>query len=439
MIQKTISKLSLLALTLMVILSGCADKTVQRFTANIPIYQSWEEFHSQTITIEPARPLSKPGKIYLYNQYLLVNDFLEGIHIFDNSNPSSPVNLGFLPVLANVDMAVSNNILYVDNYTDLLAFDFTNPAQPVLVQRVNDVFTFFNQHLLSGYDQQAGYNHAYPMVYPEASKGIVIGWKVEEIMQEQQCVGWCGTGWYRNDFNTMDQGIASGLGSSGTTNVGGIGIAGSLARFAITQGHLYVLENWSMTVFSIVGDIQEVRQVPLNINGETLFPADGFMYIGSSTGMGIYSLQDPANPTFITIYTHVTACDPVVVQGNYAYVTLRTGNTCEGNFNLLEVVDITNKANPSLVSSFEMTNPRGLGVDGNTLFLCDGPDGLKIFDKTDHATIPQHLIGNFTGIEANDVIPHNEVLIMTAAEGIYQYSYTDPTSVTQLSLIPVQN
>lgn len=433
MTQKTISKLPLLALLLLAILSGCADKTVQIFTANVPQYQSLESFRSQGVQMQPAQALERPGKIYLYRQYLLVNEVMKGIHFYDNSNPSAPVSIGFLPIIANVDMAVNNDILYVDSYSDLLAINISDPANPVLVQRVNDVFTFTAYGLLDGYD------HAYPMIYPDATQGIVTGFEVKETEQESNYYGWSNIGWDRGGFVTMDQAFLGGNGSAGANNVGGAGIAGSLARFAIAEGHLYVLQSWSITVFDLQGDLREVREVTTNMVAETLFPADGHLYVGGTTGMGIFSLQDPSNPTFITIFTHIEACDPVVVQGDYAYVTLRTGNRCAGEFNLLEVVDISNKANPTLVSSFDMVNPHGLGVDGNTLFLCDGSDGLKVFDKTDHATIPQNLLGHFTNITAQDVIPHNQVLTMTSAEGIYQYSYADPANVTLLSLIPAQN
>jgi hypothetical protein len=430
MMPKTLSKIALLMLVLVASLSGCADKTVQRFTANVPQYQSWESFRSQDITLESARTLSHPGKIYLYQQYLLVNEGMQGIHVFDNSNPSSPVNLGFIPIVANIDMAVKNNILYVDSYTDLLAIDISDIYHPNVVQRVNDVFSFTAHGLLPGYD------NAYPMVYPDNSQGVVIGWAVEETLQENQNYGWYNMGWGREgDIMTLDAGGFT-AGSQGVANVGGAGIAGSLATFALYGDHLYVLESWAITVFNIQGDIRQVRQVNSNLNGETLFPADGHLYVGGTTGMAIFSLADPGNPIFITVYSHINACDPVVVQGDYAYVTLRTGNTCQGTFNLLEVVDISNKANPTLVASYDMVNPHGLAVDGNTLFLCDGSDGLKVFDKTDHLAIPQHLLGHFTDIEARDVIPHDEVLIMMAPEGIFQYSYSDPTQVTQLSLIP---
>lgn len=48
-----------------------------------------------TIQLEPAKQMEQPGKIYVYGQYLFVNEYENGIHVFDNANPSSPVALGF--------------------------------------------------------------------------------------------------------------------------------------------------------------------------------------------------------------------------------------------------------------------------------------------------------------------------------------------------------
>ena len=60
---------------------------------------------------------------------------------------------------------------------------------------------------------------------------------------------------------------------------------------------------------------------------------------------------------------HVTSCDPVVVEGNYADITLRTGNTCETDVNQLDIVDIHALDQPTLIKSHPMYNPHGLGID----------------------------------------------------------------------------
>ncbi len=74
-------------------------------------------------------------------------------------------------------------------------------------------------------------------------------------------------------------------------------------------------------------------------------------------------------PTSFSTYQHITACDPVVVEGDRAYVTLRSGNTCGGTQDLLEVIDISDKYEPNRrLSSFSMTEPYGLGIDNGISF-----------------------------------------------------------------------
>ena len=132
----------------------------------------------------------------------------------------------------------------------------------------------------------------------------------------------------------------------------------------------------------------------------------------------------------------MTACDPVVVQDNLAYVTIRSGVTCGGSdVNELQVIDISNLANPILLSTFEMFNPHGLGIDGNVLFICDGEAGLKVFNAENPLTIGNQLIHQFQNIQATDVIPHNQIAILIGENGLFQYDYSNPEHITLLSTI----
>ncbi len=77
-------------------------------------------------------------------------------------------------------------------------------------------------------------------------------------------------------------------------------------------------------------------------------------------------------------FTHATSCDPVIVDDTLAYITLRSGNACGGSLNSLDVINIMNLESPTLVMSYPMANPHGLGKHGDLLFICDGNSGLKI-------------------------------------------------------------
>ena len=153
--------------------------------------------------------------------------------------------------------------------------------------------------------------------------------------------------------------------------------------------------------------------------------------------MLIYDISNAARPRQISQYNHLTACDPVVVDGQYAYVTLRTGTRCTNAQNLLEVIDISSIENPYLVKSYPLFNPHGLGVDGNLLFICDGKAGLKIYDKSDPLAIIAHQVAYYPDFDTFDVIPLDGILMLTGEKGIYQYDYSDPGNIKQISHITI--
>jgi hypothetical protein len=156
-------------------------------------------------------------------------------------------------------------------------------------------------------------------------------------------------------------------------------------------------------------------------NIETLFEADGFLYIGSTDGMYIYSLDNPEDPNYVSEFVHWTGCDPVVVDGNYAYLTIRGGNNCGEQESVLEVINISDKSTPTLAASYSLENPYGLGFKNNFLFVCDGDSGLKVFDKTNPLSLQPVQV--FSSVKSKDVIPLSNTLLMIGDNVLYQYEY----------------
>ncbi|GAA4454282.1 hypothetical protein GCM10023189_20530 [Nibrella saemangeumensis] len=218
----------------------------------------------------------------------------------------------------------------------------------------------------------------------------------------------------------------------------GTGTGGSMARFTIIGNYLYVVNHANLVVYDIaqINTPVNVNKVALDAGVETIFPFRNHLMIGTQTGMLVYNLNDPAKPQMTSRYSHILSCDPVVAQGSYAYVTLRSGTACRNGANLLDILDISNMAAPRLVKSYPMSNPHGLGIDGNLLFVTEGDFGLKVFDATNPTDLK--LVETFRDIRSFDVIPINKVLIVTGKDGIYQYSYSDPTKLKLLSHLPVE-
>lgn len=232
---------------------------------------------------------------------------------------------------------------------------------------------------------------------------------------------------------------------AGSADVGpGVtGVGGSMARFAITDNTLYIVTQTSLDVYDIASPSEPARKgkAELGMGIETIFPYQKNLFVGANDGMYIFDSRQPQSPVLLSKYRHVMSCDPVVVQGQFAYVTLRGGVACRqwNNMSSLDVVDISNPANPKLLNSQPLETPYGLGVDGTKLFVCEGDKGLKVFDITNPATPTQTQF--LTDVPSYDVIPNKNTLIVTGKKGLYQYRYDGQsigTSLELLSKIPVE-
>jgi hypothetical protein len=336
----------------------------------------------------------------------------KGVHVFDNSNPSSPKAVSFINIPGNLDIAVSGHYLYADMYTDMLTIDINDPLHATLKDTSANVFPERNY--------TAGWQY-------DNSK-ILVGWITKDttvnIEAPPASCGYC----YAMSSSDM-------VNYSKGTYIPGI--AGSMARFSIVNNYLYTVNINSLTVFNLDDESNPSRQrdILIGSNIETIFPMSGHLFVGSSTGMFMYNIDDPAAPEKDGQFLHSRACDPVISDGKYAYVTLRTGSACQGTSNQLDIIDVSNVFAPSLVKTYQLSNPHGLAKDGNLLFICDGSAGLKVFDATNVEKL--QLIKVLPEIIATDVIPWANNLIVVAENGLYQFNYSNPVDIKLLSTINI--
>lgn len=140
-----------------------------------PIYADDE---SVMISKESGRDIKTAGKIFVYSDVLLINELNEGIHVYDNTDPTKPENLFFIAIPGNTDMSMSNGLLYANNMSDLVTINITLSNFEV-TQRFEGLFL----------DEK---NLNYPPgndVYFECieeSKGRLIGWK-KDIIYAPKC------------------------------------------------------------------------------------------------------------------------------------------------------------------------------------------------------------------------------------------------------------
>lgn len=422
-------------LTAVVLLfSACQDKLIDRYKASVPVYMSYEDLRAAVKKTEP-RALENPGKIYFKDNYIFINEYFKGIHIYDNQDPKNPVEKAFIEIPGNVDIAIKENTLYADSYVDLVALDISDLTNIRETYRIKDVFPYSVPPKKIELTDE----------WPDPTKGVVVDWKIKEIEKEvtgPQPYPYPYPFFYEEYAFTDKMSLSNASTGSSSSGSSSVGVGGSMARFAIKNNALYVLTNYSIKVVDITNVNQPFTLEPVNINFiiETVFLQGDYMYIGGQSGMTIYDITDNFKPKFVSTYMHVTSCDPVVVEGDYAYVTLRSGSPCRNALtNQLDVIDIKQKTAPRLVKSYGFTSPRGLGIENNILFVCDGEDGLKVFNTSDVLNITGNQIAHFEDIQATDVIPMNGLLFMVGEGGFYQYDYSTITNISLISKIEVED
>ena len=214
------------------------------------------------------------------------------------------------------------------------------------------------------------------------------------------------------------------------------GRGGSLARFTIAGDYLYTVDQSSLHTISLadVEHPQKVSDKALGFYTETIYPYQNSLLLGTETGMFVFSLNDPSNPSQTTYFQHIRSCDPVVAQNGYAYVSLNTANQrCFNGMNEMQILDINNLNTPILVKSINMAAPLGLDINNDTLYVCD--QGLRVFDVS-NKSFPNELT-YYPGIQAQDVIYQQGRLIVTATEGLFQFKQTT-SGMAIISIIPIQ-
>ena len=178
--------------------TGCKKFTQTKvYTANEPVYLSYEDLRS-SVESDNDRALVRPGKILVTDRYIFINDYEAGIHVYNNTNPSSPEHVGFINIPGNVDMAVKDNTLYADSYIDIVSIDISDPSNIAEISRTDDALS---------YTIPSTMDYSYPVSDIDRNKGVVTGYKVGEV--EEKCANdECGSSYY--NAVTVNQGAWTG-------------------------------------------------------------------------------------------------------------------------------------------------------------------------------------------------------------------------------------
>lgn len=409
----------------------CEDTVIlQGFSAEVVTPDDWR---NSIFFCGVGLPVCEATGFYVYEQYLFMVENGEGLHIIDNSDPHNPISVTFMEVPGGQGLAVRNNILYMNQYTDLVAFDLSDPTTPAFINRTNDVFepgsVFAN---VLGNDR------------------FVRTWTANGEQRVVDCnsPNFNRTGFFEGDrawgvnADFLGNAASSNAAFDGANRGETVGVGGSLARFTISKGTLYAVDNSRLKTFSLANEREPeyVKDIELGWGIETIFPTADKLFIGANNGMHIYGIDDPLNPEHLSTFEHVLGCDPVVVDGDLAYITLWGGRDCGTVGDQLEIVDISDARNPVSLQINPMRSSHGLSVAEGKLFLCNQWEGFKTFDLTDDGLLGE-VLDSTDIINARDVIviprQKNAIVLGYNSDGIQQFDYSDDGQLTPTSRISV--
>ncbi|HET8737063.1 MAG TPA: hypothetical protein VFM69_10730 [Pricia sp.] len=391
-----------------------------------PLTAELSAFKEEAVAVTEPVPIQESGKIYAYKDYVFVNDVSRGFHILDNSDPSAPENIGFIKMEGNNDISIKDDRLYADSYGDLVVLDISDIDNIPPARRMeNAIYQEF--WCTVGWDVDWPEADFFDYGDVDPAKEAIIGWEVKT--ERLSPIDFESRFGYNPEMVNMDMAFNSSgaeVAATPSSDSGSVtGQGGSLARFKIVGDYLYAVEWSSINIFDISDLDNPKAQQEVFANGaiETIYNQGDKLFLGGPQGMYIYDISTPAKPMYVSEFIHGTACDPVVVDGNYAYVTLKGDNFCGNTESGLYIVDLTDLKHPVLKKFYPLKGPNGLGFKDNKLFICDGDDGLKVYDKTDVENLK--LLRHFEDIITYDVIPLEKSLLMIGDRILYQYTYFD--------------
>lgn len=424
-------------LSFFLIITACTDNTdgdsdlvdVAYFT---PVYESATAIAAR-VTVDAPLPYQQSGKVITYGDYIFINKPNEGIHIIDNANPESPVNLSFISLKGNLDMAIVDGYLYADMYSALVVLDIQDIENPFVITdyTVEDVFYYDQYVFLPSFELAAGYDNV-RYDYVDSSQGIVTDWTIE-IRKENRSDFYL----YQGPF-VLESALATGL-SDTDSPTNNVSTAGSMTRFLPIDNFLYTLSFNELILFELDANYRPNRWGKLDTStlAETLFRLNDLLFVGSVSGMLMYDIADAANPSYINSIEHFRSCDPVVADTTHAYVTLRGGTNCFTDNNELQIIDIQNPEELFVASKHIMFNPHGLAIVEDHLIVCDGTAGVKVVDVTDRNT--PEVINSYPIDFAYDVIVEYPYALVVGEQTMHQYDISNLPEMIKISELNVGN
>lgn len=342
-----------------------------------------------------------------------------GLTIFDISDISAIVQLGFYEIQEAKEIVIDGNLLYLSTSWCILNLDVSNPGD------IRPVAPKPNRRLGNSRDMILQGNRLFAL----ASSGLIVldvsdpnrwhelgkisTWDGDRSVQDVAVHGSRAVVAESLGITVLDIDNPSAPVTMGYLNF-------PATTVAMDEGYAYAVSGFDFLVIDlgdptkpkVVGQLPNVGMSAaggIHVSGSTAYIVSGNFLI--------IDLTDPHNP--VQILSEPIPARDVQVQGNYLYVA-----AWDQGF---RIYDISQPSAPFLVGSLDVPGaPVGVKISGNTAYLATGVyDGLQIVDVSDPSD-PKLIAGDDT-IEAYDVdVEGNIAYVATSENGIAIYDVANP-------------
>lgn len=142
-----------------------------------PVYTADTSY--RTIAYIPtALPVVNAGKIYVKDNLIYQCETGKGIHIIDNTNSANAKRIAFLSVKGSEEISIKGNLLYTNNYYDLVTIDISDPKKSRIVARNKNAFYTSSSQPHTWEQPEAPGYYECPRFYNDS---VISGWVQDSI------------------------------------------------------------------------------------------------------------------------------------------------------------------------------------------------------------------------------------------------------------------
>lgn len=158
-----------------ILFSSCVERVDIETMGMVPVYASVDDF--SFIKSEEPRSFDNLGNIVNVGDYIFIGERNKGIHVLDNSIPSSPVNIAFWSIPGNNEFTIEGNVLYADNSVHLLVIDISDFGDIQYIKHFDNIYNPEESNPVRPPSEYIG-----PFVCSDSQKGIVVDWNMQLII-----------------------------------------------------------------------------------------------------------------------------------------------------------------------------------------------------------------------------------------------------------------